>query len=387
MAEPLLYVPVQRWKAAEKWALSNLADDLREITCPLVEICPQDFPADKRLTGKTSNLLSQTARGIVDSCRGYRLYLDLIHLDRLRPGLSCRKFVHPLQFLFNTIWSDRLLFPDQAPEVVPVTGFSRSQAYKHAAISVARSGRRLCVRLTHLDIRSGKLTYNLLKLVDAAQLEPQDVDIVIELEILPHNDQPIRATEQNLPVLNQWRSLTVLAGTFPKDLQGFKPVGRHDLARAEWHYFDEHVLHDSELSAFASFGDYPIQHPVYSEPPKPCFPTASIRYTLEDSWIIMKGEMLSKKDDPGARQWPAQAKVLSSFDGEFCGQDHCSGCRFISSLANSKNATGNCTEWLAATFNHAMTIGAQQVKNRLSSRKRRRTRQTTNDQSGQIREK
>ena len=373
MAEPLLYVPVQRWKPAEQWAISKFAPDLREVTCPLVEICPPKFPKDKRHTGKTSDLLTGIARSIVDSCKDYRLFLDLLHLDRHRPGLSCRKGVHPLRSVFDAIWGDQLLFPEQAPEVVPVTGLSRSPAYRKAAVDVARSGRRLCVRLTRLDVQNKKLTDDLLKLVDAAALEPQDVDIVIDLEILPRNDQSIKFAERNVPVLGQWRSLTVLADTFPKDLRDFKPVGRHNLPRAEWQFFDEHVLQNSDLGEFASFGDYTIQHPVYSEPPKKCRPSASLRYALDDSWIIMKGEMIAKKGGPGAKQWRAQAKVLSSFKGEYRGPDHCLGCQYISGMANSTDRTGDSTSWLAATINHAMTIGAQQAKERLGTKQRRKT--------------
>jgi hypothetical protein len=285
--------------------------------------------------------------------------------------------MHPLRFVFDAIWTDRLLFPEQAPQVVPVTGLTRSQAYRTAAVDVARSGRRLCVRLTRLDVQNRNLTDDLLKLLESAALEPQGVDIVIDLEILPRNDQALRFAERNLPMLRQWRSLTVLAGTFPKDLRHIKPVGRHDLPRAEWHYFNEHVLQNSELSEYASFGDYPIQHPVYSEPPVPCYPTASIRYTLADSWIVMKGEMLRKKGGPGAKQWPAQAKVLTSFHREYCGPEHCDGCRYISSMAHSTNGTGDCTSWLGATLNHAMTIGAQQAKERLHRKTPRRKHRAT----------
>jgi len=196
----LNYMPVQRWKPAERRANAELAPAIRELLCPLVEICPPGFPMDKRFTAKTTGLLTMIARDT-----------------------------------------------------------------------------------------------DLLMAADAARLDPQDIDLVIDLEILPRNDQPIRFAERNLPMIDRWRSLTVLAGTFPKDLTRFKPVGRHDLPYEEWHYFNEHVLQNSDLAEYASFGDFTIQHPVYTEPPKPCHPSASIRYALHDSCIIMKGESLTKR--------------------------------------------------------------------------------------------
>jgi hypothetical protein len=324
-------------------------------------------------------VLHSVARKLVDSCRGYRLFLDLVHLETFRPGLRAQSGVHPWQYLFDAIQNQPLLFPEHAPEVVPVTGLSRSQDYRQATIEIARASERLCVRLTRRDIQAKQLRDQLLRVTDAAGLHPPNVDIVVDLAILPRTDKPIRFLEHNFSSLNRWRSLTILAGSFPKDLRDFKPVGRHNRPREEWLYFDEQVLQSSDLGQVVAYGDYTIQHPIYSEPLRHPNPSASIRYAIDDSWIVMKGEALNKENGPGAKQWPAQAKVLTSFVDEFLGPQHCDGCRYISAMAQGTNGTGDCRSWIEAGINHAITVAARQARERIRKRKKRARPRTARD--------
>jgi hypothetical protein len=368
MAEPFTYVPVLRWKAAEQNAFARLSPAIRREICPLIEICPPGFPTGSSDEVRTCGRLRTTALSIVDTCRGHQVFVDLKHLEKYRPNLRCSGGIQPLEYLFKCIENERLLFPDQLPICIPVTGVQRSRAYQQASISIARSVHRLCVRLSRQEIQEKKLADSLFSLLDGAKLHAQEVDVIVDFGILPRSKTPLRFLETNLPLINQWRTLTFIAGTFPLDLQGFKPVGRHTHPREEWHYFVEHILQDSAFSERALYGDYTVQHPEYREPPSNCNPSASIRYSTSDSVIVMKGESLKKKDGPGSRQWPAQARVLSSFTNEFFGPKHCSGCDYIASMASGGGGTGDCTTWLTAAINHSMSLAVQQVTERFALR-------------------
>jgi hypothetical protein len=363
-------MPVLRWKPAEQDAFASLAPEARRTTCPLIEICPPGFPKNSDHEVKTSGLLRKLANNIIDTCRGHQVFIDLTHLERFRPSLKCIGGLHPLLYLFHRIENERLLFPDQSPRCIPVTGIRRSREYISAATTIAGLSHRLCVRLSRQDIQEKSSADKLLSLLDKSKLEAQDVDIVVDLEVLPRSDKSLRFLEANLPLINQWRTITIVSGTFPRDLQSFKGVRRHDHVRAEWQYFVEHVLQDSGLAQVALYGDYTVQHPIYREPPSNCNPSASIRYATSDSVIVMKGEALKRKDGPGAKQWPAQARVLSSFDEDFFGPGHCAGCAYIASMATGRSGTGDCTSWLTAAINHAMSLSVQQVNERIESRKK-----------------
>ncbi len=359
LKRPFLYVPVERWKPAERKASSELDLSLRSETCPLVEICPKNFPAANSSTNRreASRRIAESARSIIDSCRGFRVFVDLLHLDRLRSKMRCDRNTHPLTYFYSICQQEQrsLLWQDHMPELIPVTSFSRSTAYRAAATRIAKRLGRLCVRLGPGDIRHNKLRDRLQSLLDSCGLDPDATDLVLDLETLPKTERLFRTAESQLPFLEKWHSVTVLSGTFPQDLQQFKTVGKHGMVRDEWHHYQERVLQDSDLGNIAIFGDYTIQNPNYREPPKHCNPSASIRYALDDSWVIMKGEALRKKDGPGSKQWRAQATLLS-LDDCYHGDTFSYGCRYVSEIRSNPELTGNCETWLAAMINHHLTV-------------------------------
>jgi len=265
--------------------------------------------------------------------------------------------LHPLRYLFEGLGSQRELFQELKQEFVPVTSFSRSHPYKEASLAIAKKTGRICIRIKKSELESYKVGQEISKIALATNLDPQEIDLVIDLEILRQKeiDSSISLIERSLPDFRKWRSLTILSGSFPKDLQRFKTVGRYDVSREEWHFFDEQVLQSSSLAEVACFGDYTIQHPIYEEPPKGCNPSASIRYAVSDSWIIMKGEGVRKKGGPGYKQYNAQAQVLSSLD-EYHGSHFSYGCQYVAEKALNRTLTGSCQSWLAAMINHHMTV-------------------------------
>lgn len=362
MPRPFLYVPVQRWKPAEQVALSNLADELRAITCPLIEVCPPRFPRDPRRAGQTEQELATIAEQLLECCRGYSVFLDLAHLDSKRPRLICRNRIHPLTFLFTQLKTRRCLFEEHGPTVIPVIGLARSPAYRNATREVVRTGnQRLAVRLSRSEIQDSQMGLRLEELLRQFNLEPEDVDVIVDVKMLPRTTGSVGMIEHNLPLLSHWRSITVLLGAFPKDLQGFKNIGRHDLPRSDWLLFREHVCQSSGLAGIAAFGDYTIQHPIYCEPPDNCNPSASIRYATDDGWIIMRGEGIRNKGGPGAKQWRAQAQVMTKLD-EFHGVAFSYGCRYIAEAALPSNSPGNPETWLGAMSNHHMTVVGSQIR-------------------------
>jgi hypothetical protein len=102
--------------------------------------------------------------------------------------------------------------------------------------------------------------------------------------------------------------------------------------RRDWMAW-RHLIEEPRGLRKPSFSDYTIQYGRYVEPPDNCNPSASIRYTLPEQWLVMRGEGIMNKKGPGREQWPANAMLLCERK-EFYGSTFSSGDRYIFRVSN-----------------------------------------------------
>ncbi len=124
-----------------------------------------------------------------------------------------------------------------------------------------------------------------------------------------------------------------------------------------WH---DQVLALPRETRRPTFGDYTIQHPIYKEPLENCNPSASIRYTYSEHWVIMRGQGLCQKGSPGNAQYLAEAQLLCDMD-EFCGKDFSGGDQYIEETSQQPKSPGTPYTWLRAGINHHITYTTRQV--------------------------
>jgi hypothetical protein len=250
----------------------------------------------------------------------------------------------------------------QGLRVVPVTSLERSPVHQEAVASAARQdGNGVCLRLRGDDLTQNRLPDRLYELLSILSTDPSAVDLLVDLGTYDEDCPTFQWICRQLPDLFHWRTFTIVMGSFPKDLTGFK-VGQHLLPRWEWKYWRDQVMGREWLPRAPTFGDYTIQHPVFSEPPAMASFSASIRYTTTEDWVIMRGESVFKDGGPGFAQWPANATLLCR-RVEFCGADFSDGDRYICERSVIGCKTGNAETWLRAGLNHHMTFVARQVAN------------------------
>ena len=191
----------------------------------------------------------------------------------------------------------------------------------------------------------------------------------------PNGSHPdLKTLCASLPQLSKWRSFIVLVGAFPKDLQKLEKNRRHNLQRDDWLFWRNQVRTLPRDTRRPTFGDYTIQHPVYREPPENSNPSASIRYTHSEYWVIMRGEGLCHKGSAGNAQYPAEAQLLCGMD-EFCGAGFSSGDQYIQETSQQPNSPGTPYTWLRAGINHHMTFTTSQILELDRRLRRPRTRQ------------
>lgn len=167
-----------------------------------------------------------------------------------------------------------------------------------------------------------------------------------------------------LPKLGRWRTFTLASGAFPRDLAGL-PVDTHWLPRQDWQSWRRQINGSGDVTRKPTYGDYGVYHPVYLPPQFPN-PSASIRYTTDDDWVVMRGEALRKEGGPGHAQYHAEAQLLCGMP-EFCGRDFSAGDAYIFDKSIDPARPGNPKTWLQAGFNHHMTFVVRQIANLFGS--------------------
>lgn len=361
------YFPILRWKQAEMNALHRVRVDDKARMTPIIEITPASFSPKNRDKGtddssKTNPLvaidpvhdpgsvLRHHVKEVLRFWGNSPFFLELGHLEGAVPLINGTS--HPLTYFTDVARSYRL-------KLVPVTTLNRSAAYKSAvADSVRTDGNGVCIRLNPNDLLGASFAHHLGQAQDELGTSPAATDLLIDYGVFDPGAPEIAKLLSNLPHMEDWRSLIVARGAFPKDLQGFE-LGARRIPRSDWTSWVS-GMHGSGRLRWPSFSDYTIQYGQYVEPPDNANPSASIRYTLAEQWLIMRGEGIKNEGGPGGAQWNAHATLL--VEGEdFYGPDFSDGDEYISKMSRDQKTHGNPMTWIRAGLNHHMSVVSRQI--------------------------
>jgi len=336
------YVPVLRWKSSEREGLCKLDPTLRNRITPLFEFVPQEFEKG----GSESNLKTH-AHEIGQSWGWNRLFFVDFHL------LGETRGIHFVPVFLGLAKGYNL-----QPGLV--TGLDRSESYQKVIKStVGKTGCELALRISAYDLRRAGFLQSLEKALKFFDKKPNGLHLLIDFQSISHPLPQLAIFMAGIPVLDEWRSLTVIAGAFPKDLSHLKKNNEYNLPRNDWLMWKNFAA--STNGRIPSFGDYTIQYGIFEEHEGQSFNfSASLRYTTDNYWVIMRGEGVHNENGAGYAQFPAQAQLLTERN-EFCGKDFSDGDLYIHTMAQQFSKTGQMKQWLAATFNHHITFTSRQV--------------------------
>jgi hypothetical protein len=199
------------------------------------------------------------------------------------------------------------------------------------------------------------------------QLDEGDVDLLLDYQMFASDNPGLKSLLDRIPGLRAWRSLTVASGAFPENLMKYK-AGSYLLPREDWLSWKAQFFDDTSAYRRASFSDYTIQWAQYKEPVEHCNPSVSVRYTLEDEWLVMRGEAPSGKAAsketerrPGLEQWYGHAQLLCEDTEVFYGADYSWGDAYIFEKSLRRGKPGTYETWLRAGINHHMTVVSRQI--------------------------
>ena len=366
MFGPSHYVPILRWKQAERFALRYLREEDRKRITPLIELTPQAFKSRKTAERVSTPLdpaqvIHHEAKKLLESCANFPFFLDLRHVavDVVRTHGK----VHAFEYFAEIGRSYKLA-------LVPVTGLSRTKEYQASVATVVKDDKRgICLRLTPAEIIDAGFASNIRALLKSLGLSEDAVHLLVDYEA---NDPVVPSVESLLaaiPNLSKWRTLSVASGAFPPDLQGFEP-GNRKIPRTDWLAWKKAVSTAKNSLRKPSFSDYTIQCGLYKEPVDGCNPSVSVRYTLDEEWLIMRGDAVrgkatshSQETRPGREQWHGQAQLLCDDENLFYGEGFSWGDAFIHEKSLDSKNYGSHEIWLPAGINHHMTVVSRQIAN------------------------
>ena len=336
------YVPILRWKQGEQLALRELYPRDRSSMTPLVEI-PRDYEKD----------IDKTVNAVAKNWGSSELFVDIAPILS-RVGSPWGR--NPVTAFFNAA-------RNQGLGLIPVTGLRGSVECLAAVRDViAKDQRGACVRLFRADLARQTLNTELKSLVSLLGTGRNLIDLVLDLQIFDRADQGFARFCSALPNLTDWRTFTIAAGAFPEDLTGLS-VGQHNLPRYDWSSWRGQVC--NALPRRPTYGDYATLHPFLKPDMQGLNPSASIRYTSDEHWVVMRGEGLRNKGGPGHVQYPANAELLT-LRPEYCGQYFSFGDNYIYEISLNKGKTGNPQTWVTAGVNHHLTFAVRQINDMFS---------------------
>ena len=346
------YVPVMRIKAAERKALRTLDAALRSRTSPLLE-CPP-----RVLHGcDTRAKLERRLDHVVDDIAGWSRRSVFIDFSMLQSAAADALDVMARRAAAAGI------------RAVPVVSLKIGvgTAYARCVRTLLdRSGATICLRVSPEELKLssiGEMVDQRLKSYGAA---PAFTDLVIDRGLVNSGTTTYEEFAHLIPSVDEWRTLTVLAGSFPPDLSGLAPGNTYRLPRFEWRQW--RAL-DSWSKRRPAFGDYTIQFAQIRESVPSPNPSASIRYTTEDDYFVLRGEGILNRRGPGRAQWNAWAALLVERP-EYFGATFSEGDRYIAERAIDESRFGTPQTWLRAGFSHHLTATALQVAGRLAEARR-----------------
>jgi T4 beta protein len=352
------YLSVLKGRLGEYGALQAMSSDAKDFLTPLIEIPPIPWNYAAKQPAKTIDQhLLKVGTNIERAWgRDQPLFVDLMWIgedERLANGL------HPVTYVLGTT-------RDRGVHAIPVTGLARDAEYQRACkCAIREDGRGVCLRIQEEDFEeSNDLEFQMSRLLSDLNTRERETDLILDLRALGGTDPYGRLGRvveliYALPKLGLWRSFALCGTAFPEDLMGIPPLNTSSIPRIEWALWKE-LVSNSNLVRVPTFGDYAIAHPQPSEvDPRIMRASASIRYTTDESWLILKGQNLR---DHGFSQFHQVSAALLK-DPQYSGPKFSWGDRYISDCANHLVSTGSLTTWRKVGTSHHIAYVMRQLAN------------------------
>ena len=338
---PHHYVPILKVKRGEKRALSLLSPVVRSMVTPLLEIVQR---TDKSVTDHLNTAFSD----LPSALRLFgRCFIDANEIAT--DGPSAANEVFERATISGIVYT-------------PVSGISRT-ADIDAVLAHRTNG--IALRIRREEFEEGNLGTKIRRFLARYGLIEDETDLIVDLGAV---DRMIVAGIQSLassflaevPEHRRWRTFTLSACAFPSSMRVVDRNSHAFVDRVDWlAWRDLQHARRSSLIRLPTYSDGAIQHPqgVEGFDPRTMPVSASIRYTVPNSWLLIKGE--STHSTPPSQQFPNLATQLvdGNLRHHFYGASHCVGCASMEAAAHGAKGFGSAEAWRRlGTIHHITTV-------------------------------
>lgn len=388
MTTPNHYVPILKWKRAEQSALQELREKEKDVLTPLIELVMPTVSLYKEIGKKEEKKkirktqeemfaevvqkfkekrIKEIPEEILQSCGTRPVFLDFTLLYN-GPQLK----IDSLNEITSAGASKGL-------KIVPVLNLNDDSKIKEVIASLSKKyNQGICLRVTPSDLKdSGILNNKIETFLKNFDLSRKNIDLLVDIKEIKENGgqylQFMNVT-QKINNLSEWRNLIFASGAFPENLSECKLDEPTFIPRFDWQNWLSFTK-EKGLTRKPIFADYTIRNPIFKEALQYYQPTPSIKYTLDDDWLIMKGEMRKNY------HYLTNAKLLVEDTKYFFGEKFSWGDKKIAEKAKyyhqyMENATkgkikegeegkgsGRHTDWIAWGISHHITSVINQIAN------------------------
>ena len=358
------YVPILKSKKGEFDALKNLSSNVRDTLTPMIDVLAVDWDhKNNKPKCELDEHLDKVAKNIKSSWVDETpIFVDVywIDLDERVDGK-----VHPVEYIFNCLRSEMDGF-------IPVTGLDRDSNFQKAVAKIISKDKRgVCVRIQNDDLEDIEvLREDLEGIISLLDVDIQDIHIVIDLRSIRKRALTPLASSliesiNCFPNINEYKTLTVTASSMPQSLSECIKTGETDsISRDEMSLWLSVLQSEEKLKRIPAFGDYGVSHPDYVDLDGRTIGknlSPSIRYAIEDSWLILRGIMFRKHPE-GYKQYHDLSKDLVD-RAEYYDEKFSWGDGRINKCATYQTGPGSMAQWVAHNTNHHIVATAKQVAN------------------------
>ncbi|MEU5218187.1 hypothetical protein AB0G79_18570 [Streptomyces sp. NPDC020807] len=349
-----LYVPALPARRSAFQAHAGLAPHVRAAVAPLWTVPPRVPGPDDPDPTALGRHLCRALRGAADAQRGLPAWLDASHAERQSPG-TLGEFTHAL--------ADTPLRP--------VTGVGRTVRQQLASAEAALAGGDgLGIRVSLPALPDERLRDAVGALLERTASAGPPLDLLLDLgavedEHLPAEKWALRALDLLGP-LHPWRTLAVLAGSFPRSVPEGYGAPLAEAERLDWDLW--HMLVDGpERPGFPlTYGDYGADHPAALDRPAEAgggSPWGVLRYTTDRTFLL--GRVPTRGDGRAEAIRAAAREIVEAED--FRGSLFGEGERWLVACAGGRGGegAGNPAVWRRVAHLQHLTKTVRDLRRRL----------------------
>ncbi len=339
----------------EYQAILKLNETTKKLITPLIEVAEVGFDFETRTPNKTVDKhLDRFANRVKAKWNKRPCFVDARLIDSSERMADGR---HPVRFIFDDL-------RDNGCAAIPVTGINRDKSYQQAVKgAVSKDRRGICLRVGIEEASQAGLKGSANMLLEQISLRPDECDFILDLgapnfEPLEGFAKLVHAIIRKLPHLTEWRTFSLIGTSFPASMAEVKQSPA-TFERSEWMLYKKIVKSLSdEGRRLPAFGDYAINHPdVVNLDMRLIKPSATIRYTIEDAWFIVKGPNVR---DNGYEQYRDHCRTVM-ISPHYMGRSFSDGDEYIANCADGTGKTGNLQTWRRVGTNHHLEMVVKDI--------------------------